>query len=143
MVEQTPNRDSRITLGEKRDRFGIKRTKIDWQLSSSDKEQMWRGLELFANEVGALSLGRVKLLKEREDRIWESQLGYGHHHMGTTRMSDSEKTGVVDASHKVYGTNNFFIGGSSVFATGGHVPPTLTIVAMTIRLATILRQQFS
>jgi choline dehydrogenase-like flavoprotein len=55
--------------------------------------------------------------------------------MGTTRMSHTAKDGVVDASSKVFGTKNFYIAGCSVFPTGGHVPPTLTIVAMAIKLA--------
>jgi choline dehydrogenase-like flavoprotein len=62
-------------------------------------------------------------------------MGFGHHHMGTTRMAESENEGVVDPQLKVFGTNNFYIAGSSVFPTGGHVPPTLTITALSIRLA--------
>lgn len=141
MMEQTPNRESRIALGDEKDAFGVRRVNVDWRLNQSDKDQMWRGLEMFANEIGGLALGRVKLLKEREDRLWESQLGYGHHHMGTTRMSNTPEKGVVDANQKVFGTQNFFLGGSSVFPTGGHVPPTLTIVAMSIRLAKMVREE--
>ena len=74
--------------------------------------------------------------------MWGSQLGFGNHHMGTTRMSDSYDKGVVDSNQRVFGTKNFFIGGSSVFPTGGHVPPTLTIAAMTIRLAEHIKGLF-
>ena len=71
------------------------------------------------------------------------QLGYGHHHMGTTRMSERYEEGVVDSHQKVFGTNNLYVAGSSVFSTGGHVPPTLTIVAMTVRLAEILSREYA
>ena len=135
MIEQSPERHNRIKLGQRRDRYGIRKLIVDWQLSDNDKKRMWKGLEFAAKEVGALSLGRIRLLREREDQIWNNLLGFGAHHMGTTRMSESSTNGVVDSNQKVFGTRNFYVGGSSVFATGGHVPPTLTITAMTIRLA--------
>jgi choline dehydrogenase-like flavoprotein len=62
------------------------------------------------------------------------------HHMGTTRMSEQPKNGVVDHNCKVHGICNLFIAGSSVFSTCGHVNPTLTIVALALRLAERLNQ---
>ena len=73
--------------------------------------------------------------------MWASQLGFGHHHMGTTRMAETASAGVVDRNHKVFGSKNLYMAGSSVFSTGGHVPPTLTIVALSIRLAEHLAQE--
>ena len=143
MMEQTPHRDNRIKLGDSKDRFGIRRIEIEWQLKEDDKEKFWQALTLVANEVGANSLGRIRLLQERSERIWGDQLGFGHHHMGTTRMCHNYKDGVTDATQKVFGTNNLFVAGSSVFPTGGHVPPTLTIVAMTIRLAKYISREFA
>ena len=58
----------------------------------------------------------------------------GHHHMCTTRMSADPREGVVDADCKVYGVSNLYIGGSSVFATGGYATPTYTIVQLALRL---------
>ena len=143
MLEQTPHRDNRIRLGDKRDPYGLRRVEIDWEFKKDDQERMWRALELTAIEVGALSLGRVRVLKERAERLMGDQLGYGHHHMGTTRMSERYEEGVVDSHQKVFGTNNLYVAGSSVFSTGGHVPPTLTIVAMTVRLAEILSREYA
>lgn len=135
MIEQTPHPDNRIELGEQRDDYGLKRPRIHWTVKADDKERFWRGMDVFANEIGRLELGRVRLLKERSSRVWGSQLSVGHHHMGTTRMADSPNKGVVDRNLKVHGVNNLYVGGSSVFCTGGHVPPTLTIVALAIRLS--------
>ena len=135
MIEQTPDRDNRITLGTERDPYNIRRINIAWRVTDEDKRLAWEGLNILAREVGKLAIGRLRVLKERESRIWGSQLAFGHHHIGTTRMSNGPKQGVVDTDQKVFGTKNFFIGGSSVFSTGGHVPPTLTIVALSIRLA--------
>ena len=50
-------------------------------------------------------------------------------------MHDDPKQGVVDANSRVHGMTNLFITGGSVFPTGGAAPPTLTVVAMALRLA--------
>lgn len=141
MIEQTPDKDNQIKLGNDRDCYGIKKVVVEWVLRDDDKERFWRGLEVVAQSLGALELGRMRLLKEREDRIFGDQLSFGHHHSGTTRMSASEQEGVVDSAQKVFGTNNLFVAGSSVFPTIGHVPPTLTIAAMSIRLAEHLAKE--
>lgn len=59
------------------------------------------------------------------------------HHIGTTRMSaSSEPTqGVVDENLKIHGIDNLYVAGASVFPTAGVSNPTLTIVALSIRLA--------
>ncbi|OUR99171.1 choline dehydrogenase [Gammaproteobacteria bacterium 42_54_T18] len=141
MVEQSPHRDNRVTLGDDVDRYGIQKVKIIWEVKEDDKDRLWKALEIVAQEVGAKGLGRVRLLKERSDRVWGDQMGFGHHHMGTTRMAASEVEGVVDSNLKVFGTENFYMSGSSVFPTGGHVPPTLTIVALSIRLAKLISER--
>jgi choline dehydrogenase-like flavoprotein len=66
-------------------------------------------------------------------------VGGNHHHMGGTRISTDPSRGVVDADLKVHGTRNLFVTGSSVFPSGGSVNPTLTIVALSLRLAAHLR----
>jgi choline dehydrogenase-like flavoprotein len=57
------------------------------------------------------------------------------HHIGTTRMSDDPKRGVVDRHCKVHGVANLYVAGSSVFPSSGHANPTFTIVALALRLA--------
>jgi choline dehydrogenase-like flavoprotein len=140
MIEQTPDRSNRITLGNERDVLNIKKINIDFNISNTDKESAWRSLELLAKDPVLHPIGRIRLLKLREDRIWKSQLGFSHHHIGTTRMAHRIEDGVVDSCSKVFNTNNLYISGSSVFPTGGHVPPTLTIVAMAIKLANDIKQ---
>jgi choline dehydrogenase-like flavoprotein len=139
MMEQTPDKDNQVTLSRKLDKYGIPKVNINWRLNSQDIDFLWKTLELVGRDLGALSLGRMRLLKERSSRLFGNQMGFGHHHMGTTRMAENETKGVVDSELKVFGTDNFYIGGSSVFPTGGHVPPTLTIVALSIRLADHLK----
>jgi choline dehydrogenase-like flavoprotein len=62
------------------------------------------------------------------------------HHMGTTRMSEDPRSGVVDRNSRVHGVDNLYVAGSSVFPSAGHANPTLTIVALALRLAEHLRR---
>jgi choline dehydrogenase-like flavoprotein len=141
MMEQTPSRHNRIRLGKSKDRFGIKKLAVDWRLSKSDIDMMWSGLLVLGQEIGALSLGRLRLLKEQSQRLFTDQMGFGLHHMGTTRMAVDEAAGVVDRDQRVFGTDNLYVAGSSVFVTGSHVAPTLTIVALSLRLAEHLQSR--
>jgi choline dehydrogenase-like flavoprotein len=63
--------------------------------------------------------------------------------MGTTRMSSNPKEGVVDANCKVHGISNLYMAGSSCYVTAGAVNPTLTLLALTIRLSDHVKQQIS
>jgi choline dehydrogenase-like flavoprotein len=137
-AEQAPNRESRITLGAKRDAFGRPLPRLDWRLSSLDTESIRRVQDVIEQELRAAGLGAV------EDKLGEESppaLFYGlYHHLGTTRMDGDPKQGVVDADSRVHGVSNLFIAGSSVFPTAGWANPTLTIVALAIRLADHLKQ---
>ena len=95
-------------------------------------------------ELARVGVGRVRLLRDREEALFEDPrlLSYGHHHIGTTRMSTDPSRGVVDVDAKVHGVRNLYVAGSSIFPTASHVPPTLTVVAFAIRLAQHLRAQF-
>ena len=67
-------------------------------------------------------------------------MDWGHHHLGTTRMHDDPKQGVVDADCKVHGIANLFVAGSAVFPTYGASNPTLNLLALTLRLADHLKK---
>lgn len=139
--EQEPNPDSRVLLTDARDALGQRTVRLDWRLSETDKRTMRMGNELVGMELGRLGLGRIKLkgwLAADHDR-WGAGLWGGNHHMGTTRMSEDPRLGVVDRDCRVHGIDNLFVAGSSVFATGGAGNPTLTIVALAIRLADHLK----
>jgi choline dehydrogenase-like flavoprotein len=63
--------------------------------------------------------------------------------MGTTRMSDNPRKGVVDRNCQVHGVHNLFVAGSSVFPTAGSGTPTLTLVGLAIRLADHLKARMT
>lgn len=138
MMEQTPDPESRVTLADGKDALGLQRVKLDWRLLERDKENVWAVCRILAAEIGRAGLGRVRLLSQY-DRPFGPLLNFGCHHMGTTRAATSPRSGVVDGDLRVHGLSNLYIAGSSVFPTGGHVPPTLTMVALTIRLAAHLK----
>lgn len=142
MIEQTPDPDNRLTLSSQSDALGLKKFDLSYRVTDLDKESLWRGMRLVAQALGEAGIGRMRLQENSGDRLWEQGLvNYGDHHMGTTRAAVSPRSGVVDGDLKVHSVNNLFVAGSSVFTTGSHVPPTLTIVALSVRLANHLRQR--
>jgi choline dehydrogenase-like flavoprotein len=138
-IEQAPNPDSRVVLVRERDQLGMQRVALDWRLSDVDRRNVRRTLEVLGAEVGAAGLGRVRILYGEDESGWPEDLNGGQHHMGTTRMSDDPKQGVVDRHCRVHGMSNLFVAGSSVFPTPGGATPTLMLVALAIRLADRLK----
>mgnify|MGYP003630971772 CR=1 FL=1 len=140
-TEQAPNPDSRIMLSEEKDPLGMNRTKIDWRLSWEDRANLRLNMEALARAFGQWGNGAVKILFKDKDS-WDEAEGWGNHHMGTTRMSDDPRKGVVDANCKVHGIDNLYVAGSSVFTTSATVNPTLTLLALAMRLADHIDQTF-
>ncbi len=131
--EVIPDRENRITLGDRRDALGQRRVSLRWILSQRDADEIRRIVELLAKTLGQRSAGRLRIdITPR--RPWP-ETDPGNHHMGTTRMAGDPTRGVVDRDCKVFGVDNLWIAGSSVFSTYGYANPTLTLVALTVRLA--------
>lgn len=138
-MEQLPNLDSRVTLGEARDALGQRRVIVDWRLGETERVTLHRALVLLGLEFGRLGIGRVNIAGAQGG--WPPDLRGSRHHMGTTRMSTGPRSGVVDTDCRVHGMTNLYIAGSSVFPTGGAANPTLTIVALALRLSETLRRR--
>jgi|TARA_A100001391_G_scaffold31836_3_gene17000 choline dehydrogenase-like flavoprotein len=132
-AEQAPDPDSRVTLNDDVDALGLRRIDLDWRVSEQDMLSLRRTHELIGRAFGSAGLGRVQLGIENPPSLDNVYTGY--HHMGTTRMHDDPRQGVVDANCRVHSVDNLFVAGSSVFTTGGMANPTLTITALAIRLA--------
>jgi choline dehydrogenase-like flavoprotein len=140
IVEAEPNRDSRVTLAEQKDCLGMNRVKVDWQVTELVKRTFDRTVALIADDLQRAGVADVTLDEPLEGKPWPAQLEGTWHHMGTTRMHDSPKEGVVDRNCKMHGVSNLYVAGSSVFPTVGANFPTITIAAMTLRLAGHLAQ---
>lgn len=135
--EQEPVPSNRIELSNDLDRFGMPRVKLHWKKSEYDIRTARKAAERFGIYLTREGLGRVRLL----DRVlyngppeFKDEIG-GFHHMGGTRMAESARDGVVDRNCKVFGQENLYVAGSSVFPSGGLANPTFTIVQISLRLA--------
>jgi choline dehydrogenase-like flavoprotein len=139
--EQAPNLASRVRLSRERDALGLPRVAFDWQLAPLDKRTMRLFGTALGREFGRRAIGRVQLRDWvlRDDESWPSVVSGGWHDMGATRMHDDPKQGVVDAHARVHGLANLYLAGAGVFTTAGAANPTLTIVALALRLAERLR----
>jgi len=139
-MEQEPDRDSRVTVDHRKpDRFGLPRVGVDWHIGEStyrSQTVMHETLRRTLAGVGLTSFrSRVLDCPDEPRELWDMK-----HPSGTTRMATSPTAGVVDADGRVHGLANLYIVGSSTFPTVGHFNPTLTILALTLRLGDHLRR---
>jgi choline dehydrogenase-like flavoprotein len=63
------------------------------------------------------------------------------HNLGTNRMSENPRDGVVNSHGQTHDIKNLFISDGSQFTTGGAENPTLTIVTLAIRQADFIADQ--
>lgn len=127
--EQPPNPTSRVTLSRDVDLLGVNKVDLDWRIDASVCESIDRMQRILGEDLTAAGIGRIETTEETP------QFTDASHHMGTTRMSLDPRKGVVDPDCRVHGLQNLFMAGSSVFPSAGYVNPTLTIVALSLRLA--------
>jgi choline dehydrogenase-like flavoprotein len=150
-AEQAPNPDSRIMLSDDVDALGMRRAQLDWQLLDIDRRSIKVLMETLALEYKRLGWGEVvpsKWLYDetatwRTDPLISSHPIGGYHHMGGVRMGETAQTAVVDANCQVFESPNLYIAGSGVFPTGGWANPTVTIMALALRLGDHLGQKLS
>ena len=135
IVEPEPNPNSRVTLACDRDALGLNRVCVDWRMGDLVKRTFDRSLDLIAHELRLIGAAEVELGPSLMSSGWPEKVDWCWHHMGTTRMHDSSRLGVVNRNCQVHGVPNLYIAGSSVFPTGGANMPTITIVALALRLA--------
>ena len=136
-AEQTPNPDSRVLLDQRRDDVGMPLARVDWRIDESDWTSLRASLELLDNALQSRGIGRIEGMPG--DTATRPLVEGNHHHMGTTRMHADPRQGVVDADCRVHSVPNLYVAGCSVFPTYGSSNPTLTVVALALRLADHLR----
>lgn len=134
-MEHEPDPESRVTIIPRSiDRYGLPRLRLDWRISASTRRSQRRMHELFRDALtrAGITTFRSDVLDHPDGELdlWDMK-----HPSGTTRMSASPRTGIVDADGRVHGVDNLYVAGSSVFPTSGHFNPTLVIVALSARLA--------
>jgi hypothetical protein len=129
--EMLPSARNRVVLTAERNRWGLHRPAARCVIDARDFQNVEQTLRIFGETLIRLGRGRVRV---NNDRIYKDVWGQGHT-LGTTRMGTSRDESVVDGECRVHGYENLFVGGSSVFPSGGYANPTLTIVALALRLA--------
>ena len=137
--ECVPACDNRVLLTEQKDAYGRPRLKLKWRLQETDLLSADRFCRHLDNLIRQHGKGRLQLPDEPEQ--WRAITEAGKHPMGATRMATDPARGVVDRNCQVHGFNNLYVAGSSVFPTAGYANPTLTLVALAIRLADHLKER--
>jgi choline dehydrogenase-like flavoprotein len=138
-MEMEPAADNRVELSERRDVFGSPLPRVVSRCTSLDRRSLVELHRVLTRELAAAGVGRLTT-ELREDGDWPIDQDASHH-LGTTRMAHRAQDGVVDAHSRVFGIDNLFVAGGSVFPTSGCANPTFTIVALSIRLAKVLRRE--
>ncbi|MBW0092490.1 GMC family oxidoreductase [Pseudonocardia sp. KRD-184] len=135
LLEQSPNSESRISLSSERDQLGLQKARVDWRLSDRERRTARVFVEVLDAELRRLGLGHLTGFEWLDGDDWTKGFEDAYHPIGTTRMADDPTAGVVDADCRVHGLNGLYVCGTSVFPTSGYANPTLTIVALALRLA--------
>ncbi len=133
-VEQIPNPANGFTLSGGRDRNGRLMTDLAWRWDAAELASIRSTQRLFVEAMESAGVGRFDPT-EWDDAPTLTTPGGAFHPTGSTRMSATPAGGVVDLDARVHGVDNLYVAGSSVFPTGGYANPTLTLLALTIRLA--------
>jgi choline dehydrogenase-like flavoprotein len=137
--EQEPNPESRVTLSEDVDALGLPQIKVDWRYTAGDVNTVSRSLALLADDIRGSGIGVFEYSPEAVESEMTRYGAYGGHHIGTARMGDDPRCSVVDADCRVHGIDNLYVAGAATFPTSSQANPTLTVVAMALRLADHLR----
>ncbi len=139
-TEQAPDPDNRIRLSSERDHLGCQKLELHWRWNEINSRSVLRTQELMAEEITRSGLGEFQLKRDRDGQPDLCRPAGVAHHIGTTRMHVDPKQGVVDENCRVHELSNLFMASSSVFPSSGYANPTLTIVALSLRLADHLKQ---
>jgi choline dehydrogenase-like flavoprotein len=138
--EQAPNRESRVRLGSRTDDLGIPVARVTWRMSDDDHRSIEASARVIDAALRSRGFGYIEWTAQLDSTTLVDGL---HHHLGTTRMHADPRQGVVDPDCRVHSVDNLFVAGSSVFPTYGASNPTLTIVALAVRLADKLREELN
>ena len=140
-IEQAPDPESRVVLGDSKDRFGMPRVRVEWKLGDAEARTFQTLTAAADAQFRQAGLGVVEpepWLSTTDIRTWPVWDNF--HQLGTTRMSTDPSTGVVDENGQVHGVNGLFVAGSPTFPASGYANPVLTNAALTIRLADFLKK---
>jgi choline dehydrogenase-like flavoprotein len=136
MMEQEPLKESAITLSNEIDVVGMRKASLNWQISHKTWDTVVYASGVLKRELKRLGFGDLNVHAHinSANTNWASHLTDVNHHMGGTRMSATRDEGVVSTELQVWGHPNIYVCSCSVFPTVSHSNPTLTMMALCIRL---------
>jgi choline dehydrogenase-like flavoprotein len=147
LIEQTPDRDNRVTLSEIRDGLGLQRPQISYDLSEYTRKGFvaaYRFKNLLFRRMGITEENDFTTVGPDDPTRFEEEIdgkkvvlnytGAGHI-MGTYRMGNDRANSVVDKFQCSHDHKNLYLVGSGTFPTGATANPTLTIAALSLRTA--------
>jgi choline dehydrogenase-like flavoprotein len=139
-AEQEPNPDSRLLVANETDRFGVPFADVDWRMTENDARSVAETHRIIDAELRRSGVARLEYRDpDIEAEVARSATPIGGHHLGAARMGTDPKTSVVDANLRLHSVANLYVASGAVFPTSGHANPTLTILALALRLATHLK----
>ena len=139
-LEQKPNYHNQIYFDDQYN------TVLDWNFTEDDFDNLEQSLEdlhiIFKEMNSEFDLKNIFKQNKKQilDYLGKNIFGIGHH-MGTTIMGNSKNNSVCDTDLKYHGIENLFVNSTSVFPSGGIANPTLTMLALTSRLADKLNKE--
>jgi choline dehydrogenase-like flavoprotein len=141
-AEQVPLHHSHIhLLGDTLGPDGLFRAGVDWQVDGCEIEAILKfGTEadLYLRTLGVAGL-RIDPRLQQSAPAFLDVLNDNAHQCGGLRMAAAKCGGVTDPECRVWDTKNVYVAGASVFPTSSHANCTLTALALTARLAAMLR----
>jgi choline dehydrogenase-like flavoprotein len=142
-AEQEPNAASRVSLSDARDELGMQRLLVDWRYTRQDIGTVSEAVRLLAADLQSSGVGVFEYDPDSVELESTRYGAYGGHHLGTARMGNDPRTSVVDANCRIHGIDNLFVAGGAVFPTSSQANPTLTIVALALRLGAELKARLA
>lgn len=136
--ESIPSEGKRVELSEHTDRFGDPFPHVHYESNQFDYATFEYAQQLFGRIRSAVNPENAWLTSDPEN------FDSGAHHMGTCRMAARPSEGVVDAQGKVFNAEDVYVAGASTFVGGsGAVHPTLTLAALSLRTADVLKERLT
>jgi glucose dehydrogenase len=145
-TEMLPDPNNRVELSPNKDRLGVPRPLLTFDVGAYAEGGLRRGLvaaEALFKLMGA-QLAPPPLAKPLDNpKTKRVNWNTASHIMGTCVMGDDPRDSVVDRWGRAHEVPNLWIVGSSVFPTSATANPTLTLAALTLRTAAAIEDGFS
>ena len=135
VAQDTPS-TSRIMLGEETDAYGFPQVVMDWRVTKHELDSLRGYAKYLKGQFEAAGLVGVEWLPELfVPDVPLLGLDDARHAMGGACMGNDPRTSVVDAEMTVHGVENLSVAGAATFPDGSPQLPTLTMLALALRLA--------